>query len=270
MSAANDLILYTKENGIGIITFNRSEKLNALTAGMNYRMIEICEEAKSDEEVRALIITGKGRAFSAGTDMSPAGREGLSDTERALLRIKARRSLFDRTTLWTLLSVPKPVICALNGVAVGLGAEFALQCDVRIAAESARWGQVFVMRGWVPDTGAGTYLLTRVVGLSKAMELVCSGEIIDAREMLKIALVTSVVPDDKLMDAALAMAKKMSRGAPLAVRLAKELIYRGLERNIEEHFYANHSAFGTLTDTEDHVEGIRSFLEKREPKWKGR
>jgi len=270
MTTVKELVLYTKENGIGIITLNRPEKLNALTIAMNARISEICEEVKRDDEIRALVITGRGRAFSSGTDMSPADKDGPSNTEQTLGRIKSRRSLFDRSTIWTILSVPKPTICALNGAAVGLGAEFSLQCDIRIAAESARWGQVFVMRGWVPDTGAGTYLLSRIVGLSKTLELVCSGEIIDATEMHKIGLVTSVVPDNQLMSSAITMAKKMSQGAPLAIRLAKELIYRGLERNIEEHHYANSSAFGLLTGTEDHAEGIRSFLEKREPKWKGR
>ncbi len=271
MITANEQVLFTNESGIGVITINRPEKLNALTAAMNARLGQICEEAKRDDKVRALMLTGAGRAFSAGTDVSPGGSRPAAPAENPnVSRIRSRRSTLDRSGIWTLLSVPKPVICAINGAAVGLGAEFTLQCDVRIAAESARWGQVFVMRGWVPDTGAGTYLLSRIVGLSKALELVCSGEIIDAAEMLKIGLVASVVPDAKLREAAMAMAVKMSRGAPLAVRMAKELIYRGLERNMEEHFYANSSAFGTLTGTEDHAEGVRSFLEKRAPNWKGR
>jgi enoyl-CoA hydratase/carnithine racemase len=271
MTIVDQQVLFTNENGIGIITFNRPEKLNATTAAMNARLGQICEEVKQDDSVRAVVITGAGRAFCAGTDVSPERTGEAPPAEnRTVSRFRGRRSTLDRTTIWSLLQVPKPTICAINGAAVGLGAEFTLQCDVRIASDAARWGQVFVMRGWVPDTGAGTYLLSRIVGLSKALELVCSGEIIDAQEMLRIGLVTSVVPVDWLRGAAIAMATKMSRGAPLAIRAAKELIYRGLERNMEEHSIANSSAFGMLTNTEDHAEGVRSFLEKREPRWKGR
>jgi len=267
---AEEQILYRKENGIAIVTFNRPEKLNATTAQMNSRLGEISEQIKSDDEVRVVILTGAGRAFCAGTDISGSGASGPSGTERSVSRVRVRRSTLDRLTSWGLTSIPKPTIAAINGAAVGLGAEFTLHCDIRIAAESARWGQVFVLRGWVPDTGAGTYLLARIVGLSNALELVCSGEIIDAQEMYRIGLVSKVVPNDQLMPSAMEMAKKLMRGAPLAIRMAKELIYRSLERNIEEHAQANGSAFAMLTATEDHAEGVRAFLEKREPRWKGR
>ena len=276
---ADEKILYKKEGNVGVITFNRPEKMNAVTPQMNARIHEIVEEIKRDNEVRSVILTGTGRAFCAGTDVSNAeatgipGKEGLpqSHAERQIRRFTDRPSTLDRmTSLWGMISLPKPVICAMNGAAVGLGAEYTLHCDIRIAAQSARWGMVFVHRGWVPDTGAGTFLLSRLVGLSKALELVCGGEIIDAPEMLRIGVVSQVVPDAELMPAAMAMAKKLAKGAPLAVRMAKELIYRSLERNIEEHLISNSSAFRMLTDTEDHAEGVKSFLEKREPRWKSR
>lgn len=263
-------VLYHKEGNIGIVTLNRPARLNALTWEMNNRLAAICDEIRQDDEVRVAILTGGGRAFCAGTDVSGRGSEGESATERAISRVKARQSTFDRFTLWGFTSIPKPTVCAINGAAVGLGAELTLHCDVRIAAQSARWGQVFVLRGWVPDTGAGTYLLPRIVGLSKACELVFSGEIIDAEEMSRMGLVSKVVPDKELMPAAMEMAKKLVKGAPLAVRMAKELIYRGLERNMEEHTQANSAAFGLLSGTQDHIEGVRSFLEKREPRWQGK
>ena len=153
---------------------------------------------------------------------------------------------------------------------VGVGAEYTLHCDIRIAAESARWGQVFVLRGWVPDTGAGTYLLSRIVGLSNALDLVCSGDIINAQEMLRIGLVSKVVPNDQLMLVAMEVAKRFMRGSPLAIRNAKELIYRSLERNIEEHLQASSATFSMLTQSEDHAEGVKAFMEKREPRWKGK
>jgi enoyl-CoA hydratase/carnithine racemase len=264
-------VLYDKEGNIGIVTLNRPEKLNALTWEMNNRVHDICEEVKRDDGIRAVILTGNGRAFCAGTDVSGrAETPEPSASERVLSRVRSRSSTFDRSTLWGFTNIPKPTVCAINGAAVGLGAELTLHCDIRIASQSARWGQVFVLRGWVPDTGAGTYLLPRVVGLSKACELVFSGEIIDAAEMLRIGLVSKLVPDAHLKSSAIEMARKLVKGAPLAVRMAKELIYRSLERNMEEHAQANSAAFGMLTATEDHAEGVRSFLEKREPRWRGR
>jgi 2-(1,2-epoxy-1,2-dihydrophenyl)acetyl-CoA isomerase len=266
---AEDQILYRKENGIGIITLNRPEKLNACTFYMYRRLAEIQEEIKNDDAVRAVIMTGAGRGFCAGADLS-GPESGLGESTERPSRIRIKHSTLDRNIGWGMTNVPKPTIAAINGVAVGVGAEYTLHCDFRIAAESARWGQVFVLRGWVPDTGAGTYLLSRIVGLSNALELVCSGEIINAREMLRIGLVSKVVPDAQLIPAAIELAKKFMRGSPLAIRNVKELIYRSLERNIEEHLQASSAIFSMLTASEDHAEGVKAFIEKREPKWKGR
>ncbi len=260
-------VLYTKDNGIGIITLNRPAKLNALTHKMLARIHSLIEDVKKDDEVRAVIVTGKGRAFSAGTDITD---EVPQSAEIEINFMKEKISTEYRQSLWFFNSIPKPVICAINGVAVGIGAEFTLHCDVRIAAESARWGQVFVLRGITPDTGAGTYLLPRIVGLSKACELVFSGEIIDAQEMLRIGLVSKVVPDAELMSAAKEMAKKLTRGAPLAIQMAKQLMYRGLEQTMEAHQEAARYCFQLSCKTEDFREGITSFFEKREPRWKGK
>jgi len=217
-------------------------------------------------------VTGNGRAFCAGTDISggTALSEGESQATQHIERAKQKTSTYDRGSIWMFNSIPKPIICALNGAAVGLGAEIPLMCDTRIASESARWGQVFVLRALVPDAGAGTYLLPRIVGLSKACELVFSGEIINAQEMLRIGLVSQVVPNDELMPAAIEMAKKLKRGAPLAVQMAKQLMYRGLDRSIEDHIQAEFDAFTLMSQTEDAKEGINSFMEKREPRWVGR
>ena len=265
-------ILYTKEDGIAIVTLNRPEKLNARTNEMNQRMPSIVEDISKDEEVRALILTGNGRAFCAGTDISSgsAMSEGVSQTDQQISRAKQMTSTMDRGQIWGFVSITKPTICAINGAAVGLGAEYPLMCDVRIAAESARWGQVFVLRALVPDAGAGTYLLPRIVGLSKACELVFSGKIINAEEMLQIGLVSKVVPNEELMPAAMEMAKELTRGAPLALQMCKQLIYRGLERSMEEHVRAESYAFNLCSQTEDAKEGIKSFFEKREPNWLGR
>jgi enoyl-CoA hydratase/carnithine racemase len=260
-------VLYTKENSIGIITLNRAEKLNALTHDMLFRINSVIKEIKSDDKIRAIILTGSGRAFSAGTDISG---EVPQTAEVEINFMKEKTSTEYRQSLWFFNSIPKPVICAINGAAVGIAAEFSLHCDIRIAAESARWGQVFVLRGMTPDTGAGTYLLPRIVGLGKACELVFSGEIIDAREMLRIGLVSKVVPDAELMPTAKQMAKKLTRGAPLAVQMAKQLMYRGLEQTMEAHQETARYCFQLSGKTEDVREGIMSFFEKREPRWKGK
>jgi len=264
---AKQNVLYTKEDNIGIITLNRAEKLNALTHEMLHRINFIIEDIKKDDKVRAVILTGNGRAFSAGTDISG---EVPQTAEVEINLMKAKTATEYRQSLWFFNSIPKPVICAINGAAVGIAAEFSLHCDIRIAAESARWGQVFVLRGMTPDTGAGTYLLPRIVGLSKACELVFSGDIIDAQEMLRIGLVSKVVPDAELMPTAREMAKKLTRGAPLAVQMAKQLMYRGLEQTMEAHQEAVRYCFQLSAKTEDAREGIRSFFEKREPCWKGK
>lgn len=260
-------VLYTKEDSIGIITLNRPEKLNALTHEMLHRINSIIEDIKRDDTVRAVILTGSGRTFSAGTDISSEVPQ-TADVEINLM--KERISTEYRQSMWFFNSIPKPVVCAINGAAVGIAAEFSLHCDVRIAAESARWGQVFVLRGMTPDTGAGTYLLPRIVGLSKACELVFSGEIIDAQEMLRIGLVSKVVPDAELMPAAKEMAKKVTRGAPLAIQMAKQLMYRGLEQTMEAHQESARYCFQLSCKTEDIREGIASFFEKRQPRWKGK
>lgn len=265
MSAQN--VIYTREDSVGIITINRPDKLNALTHEMLSRINSVIEDIKKDDAVRAVILTGMGRAFSAGTDISGQ----VPQTAEVEIDLMKRKSSTEyRQSLWFFNSIPKPVICAINGAAVGIAAEFSLHCDIRIAAKSARWGQVFVLRGMTPDTGAGTYLLPRIVGLGKACELVFSGEIIDAREMLRIGLVSKVVPDEELMPAAKQMAKKLTRGAPLAIQMAKQLMYRGLEQTMEAHQETARYCFQLSGRTEDVREGIASFFEKREPRWKGK
>jgi len=260
-------VLYEKQGQIGIITLNRPEKMNAMTNEMFDLFDEIIAQVRKDDDVRAVILTGRGKCFCAGTDLS--GDVPLS-LETELRYMKSKETTTSTYNMWLFTSIPKPVICAINGPAVGAGSEYPLQCDIRIAAQSARWGEVFVRRGLLPDSGAGTYLLPHIVGFSKAAELCMSGEIIDADEMLRIGLVHQVVPDDQLMPVAMELAKKFLKVAPLAVRMTKQLLYLGLERTIEHHAEATRYCFQLATRTEDMVEGINSFLEKRDPIWKNR
>lgn len=260
-------VLFEKIDRIGIITLNRPEKMNSITHEMLDLMEDITKEIRGDDEVRAVVLTGNGKCFCAGTDLSGDVPQSY-DTE--LRYMKSKESTTSTFSQWFFTSIPKPVICAINGPAVGAGSEYPLQCDIRIAGQSARWGEVFVKRGLIPDTGAGTYLLPHIVGLSKACELCFSGDIIDANEMLRIGLVHQVVSDDQLMTTAMELARKFLKAAPMAVQMTKQLIYMGLERSIEHHHEATRYCFQLAARSEDTVEGVKSFLEKRDPVWKNR
>ncbi len=264
-------ILYAKEDGIGIVTINRPDRMNAITDDMLAEMTNILNEITLDDEVRAMIVTGNGRAFCGGTDVS----QGIArDHEAAAVaRSKGIKKVdLPPTSLpgWSFTRVPKPTIAAVNGAAVGMGAEWTAQCDVRIASENARFGWVFPLRGITPDTGAGPYLLPHIIGLSQALVLMYSGEIIDAREAERIGLVTSVVPPDELLPAAKEMAARLTRGAPLAAKGLKEVTYGAFEWPPSVHQAENARRFRETSGSEDAKEGVQSFLEKRPPVWKGR
>lgn len=263
----SDGISYERDGQVGWLLFDRPEKLNAITYDMLRRIEETVAEVRADDGVRVLVVTGNGRAFSAGTDLgeltarppTQARGSGYADAYPA-----------DVPAPWSFLSLPKPVIAAVNGAAVGLGAEFALQADLQLAGESARFSWAHVHRGLVPDTGAGTWLLPRVVGLARAARLLYSGEMIGAEEAARIGLVEEVVPDAELREHAAALATTIARGAPLALEQTKRLLYQGLGRDARAHIDDNTRTLTGLFATDDHREGVRSFLERREPQFKRR
>ncbi|MCZ2109403.1 MAG: enoyl-CoA hydratase/isomerase family protein [Dehalococcoidia bacterium] len=257
---------YSLEGATAVMRFNRPEKLNAVTYEMLAEIEEAVGKANADPAVRAVIVTGTGRAFSAGTDL-----QQMSAQPPSAGRAESYGARYENAPApWTFASLAKPTIAAVNGAAVGVGVEFTSQCDFRIAAESAKFGWVFVHRGLVPDTAAGTWLLSRIVGLQNAAYLLYSGEIISAQRAKEIGYVLDVVPGGELMDRALALAASVSKGSPLATGEVKRLLYRSITRDPYEHLADSTATITRMFASEDFKEGVRAFLEHRDPAWKGR
>ncbi len=252
-------VKFEVENGIGIATLNRPEKLNALDTEMRKELARVIEEA--ERSVRVLIITGSGKAFAAGADINELLKR---DPVAAINAAKLGTELFTRIE-----ELDIPVIAAVNGYALGGGCELAMACDIRIASEKARFGQPEINLGIIPGAG-GTQRLPRLVGLGMAKKLVLTGEIIDAHEALRIGLVDEVVEHDRLMERAKEIARKIVEKSPLAVKIAKRALNASMNMPLREGFKYELSLFAILFASEDAKEGMRAFLEKRKPEFKGR
>jgi enoyl-CoA hydratase len=257
----SEFIKYDVDGRIATITIDRPEKRNAMTWAMLSAFDEAVARASADDDTQVVIITGSGGAFCAGTDLSDLG-SGLDRTPRSAEDV--------RDPWWPIGRCPKPVVAAVDGAAVGMGAEFTSQCDVRIASTRARFAWNFVHRGLVPDTGAGTWLLPRLIGVQQALRLLYSGEFLGAAEALEIGYVSAIVEPDDLADAARAEATRYLAGSPFSQRLIKDLVYRGLGRDLSEHIASHVPALQACFASEDHKEGVASFLERREPHFTGR
>ncbi|MFC1864334.1 enoyl-CoA hydratase/isomerase family protein [Chloroflexota bacterium] len=260
-----ETIIYEKEEGIATITFNRPEVRNAENYQMAKELRAAVEDARDDDEVKVLIVTGAGKAFHAGLDLKRVflaeDRAKIKAAEK-LEQLKGihRSSRFD--------GFYKPVIAAVNGPAMAAGFSIAISCDIRIASENAKFGYAYVLRnlaGGVP----GMLWLPHIVGLPRALEMMFSGETVDAAEALRIGLVNKVVPHDKLMDEAKELARKLMNGAPIAQQLIKRAVYKALQDPSTIVDFMAPTAFA-LQETEDHLEGTKAFTEKRKPVYKGR
>ena len=250
-----------KEDGIGVLSINRPKVLNALDWDTLRELGKFFEEVLPDEGLKALIVTGAGdKAFVAGADI--AQMNGMSAREFKKYVDYAHK-------VYQLLEDdPCPSIAAVNGYALGGGCELALACDIRIASDKARLGFPEVKLGIFPGWG-GTQRITRVLGLGKTKELVFTGEMIDAQEALRIGLVEKVVPHDKIMEEAMALAGSIAKCGPLAVRLSKTAINAGSEMDLQKALLLEKSLVSICFDSSDRVEGMEAFLEKREPSFSG-
>ncbi|MET9907163.1 enoyl-CoA hydratase-related protein [Streptomyces sp. NPDC006476] len=258
-------ILHTTDGHVTHLTLNRPEALNALTPDQRDLLIQLLADASADPEVRAVVITGTGRGFCAGADLrggAAAGERVAGDVAR-VLRLGAQRLTA------AVLDCEKPVIAAVNGTAAGLGAHLALACDLVLAAESARFIEVFVRRGLVPD-GGGAYLLPRLIGPQRAKELMFFGDALSATDAERLGLVNRVVPDEELEKTARAWAERLATGPTRALALTKQLVNASLDTDRATAFAAEAAAQEINMTTRDAQEGVRAFVERRSPDYQGR
>jgi enoyl-CoA hydratase len=254
--------LYEKSEGTATITINRPEVLNALNEEAILEILARLEDAKGDETIRVIVVTGAGdRAFSAGADIKM-----IKDMDSSKARDVSRlgHKLCD-----TVEELEKPVIAAINGYALGGGLELAMACDIRIASENARLGQTEIKLGLIPGWG-GTQRLPRFLGKGVAKEMIFTGKNIDAKTAERLGLVNAVVPHDQLRSVVRELAREIADKPPVSIRLAKELINSSLETSLRVGETREAEAFGIAASTEDFREGVDAFLKKRKPKFEGR
>lgn len=250
-----------KQPGIGTITINRPEKLNALNSTVHREGVVALEDLGADDSIRVVVITGAGqKSFVAGADISEF--EGHTPT--------SQRAVFQGATLFNSIDVfPKPVIAMINGFCLGGGNELALACDLRVCSENAKFSQPEINLGLIPG-GGGTQRLTRLIGEGRAMELMLTGEMIDAPTALSFGLVNHVFTQEELQEKTMQLAEKIASKAPIALQFAKEAVKFASRSNLDEGLRREIDLFSLCFSTEDKKEGVSAFLEKRKPEFKGR
>lgn len=256
-----ETILVERKGAVAVIRLNRPDKLNALSSKLKEEVVHLLGDLEKDEGVRAVLITGAGeKAFAAGADIQEfAGRAPYE--QWASYGPSSIYNVVDR--------FPKPIVAAINGYALGGGCELAMACDIRIASDRAQLGQPEINLGIIPG-GGGTQRLARLVGLGKALELILTGDRIDAKTAREIGLVDEVVPHEELEKRAMDIAAKIADKAPVAVRLAKAAVRASATLPLDQGLRYEQSVFAIVFSTADKEEGVRAFLEKRPPRWTGR
>jgi 2-(1,2-epoxy-1,2-dihydrophenyl)acetyl-CoA isomerase len=259
-----DLIL-EKDGHIAVLTLNRPDKMNAISAEMRENLPLALHEVQGDDNLRVLIITGAGRGFCSGADVAvqaarAAGQQAETSRKTILQLVGSLILGFER--------INKPIIAAINGIAAGVGLTITLACDLRIASANARFSAIWVKRGLIADGGA-TFLLPLIVGMEKALELTFTGDIIDAQEAERIRLVSRVVPPEELMTRAKDLAQKIASGPPISVELVKRVMWEKIRNPLREQLFLESYAQNVCRTTQDQKEAVKAFMEKREPQFKG-
>jgi 2-(1,2-epoxy-1,2-dihydrophenyl)acetyl-CoA isomerase len=274
VDALDSLVLHTTDNGVSWITLNRPEAMNAVTWDQRERVISLLAKASADPGVRAVVITATGKGFCAGADLrgAPGARVGTgtgTSTERVPGDVARMIRLGAQRLISAVLDCEKPVIAAVNGTAAGIGAHLAFACDLVIAAEQAKFIEVFVRRGLVPD-GGGAYLLPRLIGPQRAKELMFFGDAVPATDAERLGLVNRVVPADELEKTARTWAERLAAGPTRAIAMTKQLVNAALESDRATAFAAEAAAQEINMTTADANEGVASFVERRSPSYEGR
>ncbi len=270
MDQANDTpeVLYDVAEHVATITLNRPERMNTISREMLDLLTQRLLEAEADREVRAVVLTGTGRAFCAGLNLAEATRSGspggIADGARVATDLDLRN-----TPPTVLYNMGKPTICALNGSAAGYGMDTALGCDIRLMAQGAKLSAAFTKRGIVPESG-GTWFLPRLIGWSRAAEIIFTGRTLSAETCVEMGLASAVVAPDALPGAARALALEIAANAPLAVQAAKKMMRMGLNETFDDHVHHVFLQLLPLLRTADAAEGMKAFMEKREGVFQGR
>lgn len=258
-------VLHACQGGVSWITLNRPEVMNAVTWEQRERIIGLLGSASEDPAVRAVVLTATGRGFCAGADLraSPTAGDRLPGDVARMIRLGAQR------LIGAVLDCEKPVIAAVNGAAAGIGAHLAFACDLVLAAEDARFTEVFVRRGLVPD-GGGAYLLPRLIGPQRTKELMFFGDALPAHDAERLGLVNRVVPADALEETARTWANRLAAGPTRALAMTKQLVNASLDTDRATSFAAEAAAQELTMTTRDAAEGVAAFRERRRPRFEGR
>ncbi|HBA54464.1 enoyl-CoA hydratase/isomerase family protein [Syntrophorhabdus aromaticivorans] len=256
-------ILYETIGHVAMITLNRPRARNAFSPEMITLWRDYLEKAGLDDTIRVIVVTGKGDTFCSGGDIRDMAEGKLKSWDM-------KRFLWDgvHRIVLALEDLDKPVIAAVNGAAMGAGMDMAIMCDLRVCSDRARLAESYIMMGLVPGDG-GAYFLPRLVGTSKALELLLTGDVMTAEEALGLGIVNRVVPHDQLMAETMKLAEKIAAKPPLAVRMMKRAVYQGMTSTLRSHLDYISSQLSLLSETKDHHEAAMSFLEKRKPQFSG-
>ncbi len=260
---SDDLLVEVKD-GIGTLTLNRPDKLNAFTRDMLFGLVDALDDFETREDVKVAILTGAGRGFCSGGDIGGMGKGHEARPHMTKERIWREIQAFPKRVA----RFEKPILCAVNGAAVGGGMDLALACDIRVAGQSARFAETYAKIGLAPG-GGGAYFLPKLIGKAQALEMLWTAEFIGAETALELGLVNHVYADDALMDETMKLAQKIASQPPLSVKLIKRLVEQGLRADMDTAFDLVSSHIAILRAGEDHKEAIAAFKEKRPGKYRG-